>query len=1178
MAVEFASEADSIATHLISSENECLMISVGKNPLKSKLQRPDKVLGPHINVKVNQTLSEIAFLDSGSTISAISQEMANTLLEKKIAAVQTTQPLKLRSASDHFRVDKCVELEIDFGTGRFHHAFFVLPYLSKRILLGNDFLARTGIILVPAFNTVVCRNKKIPFVDTNAKRQETVDLHLVEHVDYIKDNYPIDPVIKTRFFELLDQHSEIFDDEPSEAKVTPLVINTETSGPVHQVRRLLNPGKRAIALKYTKEMLDAGVLQPSNSPWGSNYVFVDKPDGTKRPCGDFRKVNEKTVFDAYPMPVVGDVLNRISRAQVFSTFDLSKGFHQIPIDPADRPKTAIYTPLGLMEFVKMPFGLKNAAAVFQRAMEQCLGEYVDIFIMVYIDEVIIFSNTIEEHLEHLRLFFKKIREFNFRINPKKVQLCQTQIKVLGHIVEHGSCRPDPKKIAGIEDFPIPEKVQQLQSFLGSVNYYRRFVEHLAHVVKPLYGMTSPKSPQTLVWSPEALDAFMRCKKAMANLVIHMPDLNGEFIIQTDASGLGLGAVLVQVVNGERKPCSFISRNLIGAENNYSATELECLAVVWSVQKFRTFVECRNFVIETDHKALKWLMDMKDPRGRLGRWVMILQGYTFKIEHLPGKENFVADALSRNPVVITEVPDILSIIKEQTTEEIQLNKFPMFEDFKREQLIEAQKADSFCKAVYDYIKEKKFPENLPVKGKAILIETSEDAFIMEDGLIVKYYNPLQMCAIDEYNYERILAPRALYSQIFRRLHDDREGGHLGIDQTYYSVLKRFFFPRLYDEVRKYVASCDICQKNNYSNQKPSGLMQPVRIEKPFERLSVDLIGPMPKTKKGNEHALVVIDTASNWVEIFPLRSNQANASKCAELVLSVMSRYGFPRKIVSDNGSQFASDLWIKIMNMLHIWAVFTSPYHPGPNAVERTNRNIKVYLKKYFSDHQRNWDELIPHMLFALRNAKCSRTGLTPAQLVLGRNMRAPLDIVLPSSDFVPDTEKNIRDYATNLKNKIQCMVQYAMDNSKLAKLESKLYFDPSHKDVQFKEGDLVLLKTHILSKKAAGISSKLAAEREGPYVISRKVSPLNYELSEISTGEFVTFAHIVYLRKYVLREGQPLLSSVPLPVIVPTKPSAKPRLGIGKQRGRKPLAKTVPITPPVAPPSQHKMQLRKKK
>ncbi len=1163
--------------------------------MKSKLIKPEKIIGPHINVKINQTHSDIAFLDSGSSISAINQDMADYLVKEKLAVVQTTQPIKLRSANDHFRVDKCVELEIDFGTGKFHHAFFILPYLSKKVLLGNDFLARTGLILVPAFNTVICNNIKIPYVDVNYKRQSTADLHMIEHVEYIKENYPIDPVFKTELFNLMEEYSEIFDDEPSEAKVTPMVINTETSAPVHQVRRLLNPGKKAIALKYTKEMLNKGILQPSNSPWGSNYVLVDKSDGTKRPCGDFRKVNAQTIFDAYPMPVVGDVLSRIARAKVFSTFDLSKGFHQIPIDPKDRPKTAVYTPLGLMEFVKMPFGLKNAAAVFQRAMEQCLGEHLDIFIMVYIDDVIIFSDSMEDHSYHLRLFFQKIKEFNFRINPKKIQLCQTKIKILGHIVEYGSCRPDPEKIQGIQNFPIPEKVQQLQSFLGSVNYYRRFIKHLAQLVKPLYAMTSVKSPKTLVWNAEALDAFTRCKKAMTELVIHMPDLNGKFLIQTDASGLGLGAVLVQIVDGERKPCSFISRNLIGAERNYSATELECLAVVWAILKFRTFVECCKFTIETDHKALKWLMEMKDPRGRLGRWVMTLQGYSFDIQHLPGKENFVADALSRNPVTLVmdketftiedlnlsfdPVPftleEIFAIEEVSTSEEIQLNKFPMFEEFSREQIIKEQKADPFCKLVYNYLKDKKVPENLPVKQKASIIDASDDSFVMEDDLLVKYYNPLQMCSIDELNYERIIAPESLYPQILRRLHDDREGGHLGIDQTFYSVSKRFYWPYMYTYVRKYVSSCDICQKNTYSNQKPQGLMQPVRIEKPWERLSVDLIGPMPKTKKGNEYALVVIDTASNWVECFPLRSNQATAAKCAELVLSIMTRYGFPRKIVSDNGSQFASDLWIKIMNLLHIWVVFTSPYHPGPNAVERTNRNIKAYLKKYFSDHQRNWDESIQHMLFALRNAKCKRTGLTPAQLVLGKNMTAPLDIVLPAKDFVPDTEKNIRDYGESLKNKMQCMVQYAMDNSKLAKLESKLYFDPSHKDVQFNVGDHVLLKTHVLSKKAAGISGKLSSEREGPYVILRKISPLNYELGEISTKEFVTFAHIVYLRKYVLREGQPLLSNVPLPVTVPTMPFSKPRLGIGKTRGRKPADKAKIISPPVAPPSQHKMKLR---
>jgi len=1111
----------------------------------------------------------VAFLDTGSSISAINPATAAIVGSDPIK-----KPITMRSASGTFDVTHACIARIDVGLGEKDFFFYVIPTLTKNILLGNDFLAEVKISIHPASNAATCGSLQLPFCTPGGKPADSksADLHLMEHVNYVRDNFPIDFNVEKEYVELLTQFNEIFDDKPSVAKVKPMRILTENHAPVKQKFRPLNPGKMKIATDYTNEMIDLGVFKDCDGPWASNYVFVDKPDGSKRLCGDYRQVNKLTVADAFPMPIVRDILTRMAKAKVFSTFDLAKGFLQIPVHPDDRCKTAIYTPLGLKQCRMMPFGLKNAPAVFQRVMEEVLGDMLFKYCLVYIDDVIIFSDNETEHLEHLTEFFKKIREYNLRINPKKIQPMKKAVKILGHIVTEGSYKPDPEKIEGIEKCPLPKTIKALQSYLGSINYYRPFIKDLAPMAKPLYAMTSVHSPKTVVWNSNAIEAFEATKKAIIGLVLHMPDLNGKFCIQTDASGTGIGAVLLTRIKkgdktikrkSEYAPCAFISRNLTGAECNYSVTEQECLAVVWAIEKFRAFVECRLFKVQTDHRALMWLMDLKDPKGRLARWVMRLQGYTFKIRFRPGSINYVPDTLSRNPLIKDDskfLPEIFFC--ELLAVEIQTKDFDLFKEFTRDSIISAQKEDLFIAAVRQYIESEKLDNSLTTGEKSKIILAARDAFVLEDGLVVKYTNPANYASFeDDYNWERILAPTNLQENILRRFHDDTVSGHLGIDQTYDSVQKRFYWPNMFSAIRNYVRSCHTCQTCRANNQKPSGLMKASELTLPWEKVSIDLIGPLPKTKKGHEYILVIIDTASNWVEAFPMRQSSATAEGCADNCLSVFSRWGFPNRIVSDNGPQFASQLWISIMNKLKIRVVFTTPYHPQANPVERKNKDAKSYLRKYVTDNHKVWDEYLYFMLFALRCAKVKSTGLTPAQVCLGRNLTSPIDLFLPDSNFRPSEGKNIRDYANKIEHRIKNAIHYLLANRELAGIENKLYYDPHHKKSEFNEGDWVTLEAHPLSSKAKGVAASLMPKREGPFIIKRKINPLNYELGDVNSNLPITFAHVVQLKRYYDRPNQPVITDKNVTNVPKAAPNTN-RLGLGKARGRPKGSPAIGIPP----------------
>ena len=1141
-------------------------------PLVKELKKVS--LSPNVRIKL-PSYEVVGFLDSGSTVSAVSRKVADDLTE-----VRLTKPRILQSASGIFAVETVVNVSFTIGEGKqFNYTFYVMPTLKRPVLLGYDFLKEFKISVHPGDDCYEIDGKKFDFVKVSGelKSATSEQCHWMDQLEHIRENKLMDPEHEEKFFELAAKYAEIFDERPSIAKVTPMRIDTGDSKPKKQAVRPINSAKVAIAKEYTLEQIDMKIMVKSNSPWGSNYVFVKKKETTAlRPCGDYRDVNSVTVADAYPMPDVKTILYNIAPAQWFSTFDLSKGFNQIPIHPDDTGKTAVYTPLGLMEYIAMPFGLKNAPAVFQRIMEEVLGEQLRKNALVYIDDVTIYSETEEEHMLHLEEFFKRMKKFNFKINPKKIQPFQRRIKILGHIIQSGECQPDPEKIEGIMNCPPPKTKKQLRSFLGMVSYYRNFIEHLAQKAKPLYRLSSEiEYPGTVVhMDATALDSFEAIKKAVVGLVLHMPNLNGQFSIQTDASGYGLGAVLLAKVEEVLKPVCFQSRNLTAPEMNYTVTEQECLAVVWACEKFRPFIECTSFEVITDHRALTWLTTLKDPKGRLARWVFRLQGFNFEIKFRPGALNFVPDMLSRNPVEKDDSAFLPGLFAIEMEEEIQLNQFPMFENLTREAIIEAQKADEFLKQVREYLSDPKtLNTELGKREQATILVAAQDAFELEDGLLVRYCNPFKELAfLDDYNYERIMVPDSLKEQVMRRMHDDAISGHLGTDNTHEKIQTRFYWPRMYKEIGIYCQSCHTCQTKRYENQKPMGLMRPRNKALPWEKVSVDIIGPFPLTRLKNKYALVIVDLFSGWPEVFPLTEKQNCAEGCAISALKVFCHWGFPNRIVSDNGPQFASQLWCEVMKLLKVKAVFTAPYQPQGNLTERKNRDIKVYLTKYMEDKHRNWDQYLFLMLAALRAAKVKSTGLTPFEANFGRRMRLPIDIYTYDPNHQGEIGDDIRDFPKKVANNAKAMVRYAFENMDLASFEQKLYYDENRRDEEFEIGDIVTSKVYATSSKVKGVSKKLSPKREGPFVILRKLSPLNYILGDVHSKEARTFAHIAQLKKYNMREGQPVITATDIPGSKENdNPSlgTRARVGLGKQRGRKKGQKNAPKSPPSTPIGQ---------
>ena len=420
----------------------------------------------------------------------------------------------------------------------------------------------------------------------------------------------------------------------------------EGQEPIAQKRYKETDEKGKFIKKEIEQMLKMGRIRKSWSPWSSPVTLAGKKSGNYRFCIDYRKLNNVTKSDAYPLPRIDELLEKYRTARWFTSLDLAAGYHQVEMAEEDKEKTAFICSQGLFEFNVMPFGLKNAPGTFQRLMDEILREYIGEFVIVYLDDIMIYSKDFEEHVEHIDKVLNKLRENNMIIKLKKCKFGERNIEFLGHIVGRDGLKPDEKKVEKIKKIKIPETITEIRSFLGLCSYYRRFIKNFVKIAKPLYNLV--KKDIRFEWTEKQQIAFEELKmKLMEKPILDHPNFEKEFILITDASGEGLGAVLAQK-NNENKEyvIAYASRSLVGAEKNYPITELECLAIFWGVQHFHKFLANNKFKIVTDHAALKGLMNAKIPKGRRARWVMELQQYDFEVIHRSGKENKNADALSR----------------------------------------------------------------------------------------------------------------------------------------------------------------------------------------------------------------------------------------------------------------------------------------------------------------------------------------------------------------------------------------------------------------------------------------------------------------------------------------------------------------------------------------------------
>lgn len=865
---------------------------------------------------------------------------------------------------------------------------------------------------------------------------------------------------------LLSKHSSVFDfaqhDGPPfiPASRTRHRINTGSAQPIRQKPYRVSPAERKIISDQVQEMLSKGVIQESSSPWAAPVILVKKKDSTWRFCVDYRRLNTVTKKDVYPLPRIDDAIDCLFAASYFSSVDLRSGYWQIPMHDNDREKTAFITPDGLFEFNVMPFGLCNAPATFERFMDTILRGLKWEICMCYLDDVVIFGRTFSEHNKRLDLVLNCLEKAGLVLNSKKCRFGERQTLVLGHLVDKEGIRPDPQKTAAVEAFKAPQSVKQLRSFLGLCSYFRRFIPRFADLAHPLTRLLQKGVP--FEWTTECDSSFRRLKFLLTSKpILRHFDPSSPTEVHTDASGVGIGAVLVQRVGDNEHVISYASRSLSRCERNYTVTEQECLAVIFAVQRFRSYLYGHPFTVVTDHHSLCWLVNLRDPSGRLARWALRLQEYDFVVCYKSGRRHADADCLSRMPLPTTECD---------------ADNFDQYIAF-----VSPEFPD-----MGTFMSEQKKDESLQPLFAAAQEPSADSRFHLRDGVLYK-----KSYATTGARY-LLVVPKSLRAQVLSAMHDEPTSGHLGFTRTFYRIKERFYWPKMRIDTERYVASCIQCQRHKRPPNAPLGRLQPVPPSSaPFEQVGIDLLGPFPRSSKGNRWVVICVDHLTRYCETAALPS--ATASEIAMFLLSyVILRHGPPRVVISDRGRQFTADVVKETLRLCSSSLRHSTSYHPQTNGlVERTNRTLANMMSMYVDSAHRNWDTVLPFVTYAFNTARHETTGYSPFYLLYVRPPRYTLDTVLPY--FSHDNESI---------NEILCRAEEARRLARLRTLasqdRSKIRYDGCHRHVYFDPGDLVLLWTPLRQR---GLCQKFLARYVGPFVILERLSEVNYRVARLTSS-----------------------------------------------------------------------------
>lgn len=769
---------------------------------------------------------------------------------------------------------------------------------------------------------------------------------------------------KDIFKDLLNSYPEITGDFNINSPIKHNVVHRiDTIGqPVRAKCRRLNPNQLIFLEGHLQELLRAGIIEHSESPWASAIHLVSKSDSTFRVCGDYRPLNAVTVPDSYPPPFLQDFTHRISGSTIFSKLDLKKAYFHIPIHQEDIQKTSIITPLGAFSYRRLNFGLKNAVSTWMKFINQVLSGMG--FTFAYLDDILIFSNSVEAHLHHLKLVFDRLRDHGLLLNVDKCTMGVTNLDFLGHNISIQGISPQQCKINAIKEFPVPTTQKQLRNFLGLITFYHRFIPGCADILSSLNALVIPgkASNKLVVLNGVQLLAFNRAKDALVNatLLVH-PNVDAEISVACDASLTSIAGVLQQKEDGIWKPLGFCSRKLTPREQKYSVFSRELLAIHFSIKKFRYYLEGRQFCVFTDHKPISSAIKSSSLNylPREFRQLEFISQFTSDIRYIKGTENVPADALTR--ACLIKKYDFIS---------------------------------------YDEIaNEQEDDEELErLKGQPNF-----------DFITVKTDNGVPLWVDRCHDGVRPYVPAKFRYRIFEHFH---KLSHPGIKATRDLICKRFLWPFMKRDIKDWITYCEECQKHKITRHTKTPLQPITEPDKRFEKIHLDIVH-LPICD-GYRYLLTVIDRFSRWTEAIPLEDSSAE-TVINKLINAWISRYGVPKIITNDNASIFLSRTWLNFLSDIGVKNTRSSLYHPiSQGIIERFHRTLKQALNATGISF---WVKNLPWVLLSLRSTIKTGIEFSPAEILYGTSLRLPCDFF---EDSKLNTQANLPVFVQQLKERMR--------------------------------------------------------------------------------------------------------------------------------------------------------------
>ncbi len=751
--------------------------------------------------------------------------------------------------------------------------------------------------------------------------------------------------------------------------------------------------------KQLAELTEKGYIRPSGSPFGAPVLFVKKKDGGFRMCVDYRLLNSQTIKNKYPLPRIAELFDRLQGARYFSKIDLRSGYHQIRVADGHEYKTAFNTSLGQFEFTVMPFGLTNAPATFMTLMNSIFRPLLYQCVVVFLDDILVYSPTIEQHTADLTAVLKILRSNQLYAKLSKCEFFTRKVEFLGHIITEGQLLVDPKKIEAVQHWPQPKNIHQVRSFLGLCNFYRQFIRNFGHIAAPLTDLTRTTKP--FQWSEAATQAFFALQQALCHApVLTIADPTKDYTIWTDASNFAIGATLYQDQGRGLQPVAFLSRRLADSQRNWATHERELFALISALKEWRPYIEERNVTVFTDHHALQYLQTQPHISRRQARWLETIQefGPSLTIQYKPGKRN-PSDGLSRRP-------DLAA------TSTVQWHNDQI------EELRTGYLADTTFISAPDV-----------------------DKTLRPDGLYE--YQATGRIWVPDYHHLR--------RSIIHLCHDDPVAGHLGRDKTTSLVLRTYFWPGLPFDVRAYVDTCDNCQRNKPPNQRPPGLLQAIPIpERKWQQITMDFFD-LPMSDNNYDCVFVVVDRLSKQAHFIPLTRTASAATVASLFFREIFRHHGLPESIITDRDPRFVSAFWQTLFAHLGTQLNLSTAYHPQSDGqTERVNRSLGTFLRAYVAGRERTWDTYLTAAEVAYNNAPHASTGESPFFLTYGTHPTLPS--TLPARPRPAPYVQQLTD-----------AISSAQDHLRRAQRTQTSSADRHRRDLAFAPGDHVLLSTRNL-------------------------------------------------------------------------------------------------------------------